>query len=87
MAESTSHYRDKEREAGQSYLTKGIVSISYISRDNLSWNKPCNKDNYELIVTSNDKRKIYEIEALDLMDTLRRKRLDQLAERIVREFS
>ena len=58
MAESTSHHRDKEREDGQSYLTNKIVSISNISRDNLSWNKKYYKDNYELTVTSDDKRKI-----------------------------
>jgi hypothetical protein len=38
MAEGTSHNRDKEREAGQSYLTNRIISISNISRDDLSWN-------------------------------------------------
>jgi hypothetical protein len=86
MAESTGHNRDKEREAGQSYLTNRIVSIANISRDSLSWNRPWDKDGYELTVTSGGKQKIYEIEALDLIDTLRREQLNQLAELIVREF-
>jgi hypothetical protein len=38
MAEGTIHNRDKEREAEQGYLINRIISISNISRDDLSWN-------------------------------------------------
>jgi hypothetical protein len=87
MAERMSHNRAKEREAGKSYLTNRIISISNIAGDSLSWNEPYNKDGYELKVTSGGKWEIYEIEAMDLIDTQRREEPDRLAELIVREFS
>jgi hypothetical protein len=87
MAESTSHNRAEERGAGQNYLANRIISISNISRDDLAWNEPCDRDGYELTVISGGNQIIFDIEALDLLDTLRREQLDQLAECIVREFS
>jgi hypothetical protein len=86
MSESLSHDRTKEREAGKSYLIDRIVSISNIAREDLSWNQPRNKDGYELTVTRGGTKTIYEIEAIDLIDTQRREELDRFAGRIVREF-
>jgi hypothetical protein len=87
MTESQGHDRAKERAAGKSYLRDRIVSISNITREDLSWNKPIDKDGYELKVTSGDQWGIYEIEAMDLIDIQRREKLDRLAELIVRDFS
>jgi hypothetical protein len=82
MADNTEAY-----EAGKNYLTEKIVSISNISRDNLSWNQPPDQDGYELIITSGGKPHVYVIPGLDLIDTQRRGQLDDLAECIVRDFS
>jgi len=82
MADNT-----EEREAGKTYLTNKIASISNLSGDNLSWNHPLNKDGYELIVTSGGKQVIYEVSAMDLIDPKRRRQLDEYANDIAREFS
>jgi len=87
MAENMTHNRAKEREAGQNYLTNRIISISNISRDDLSWNEPHDKDGYELTITGGGQPIMCKIEAMDLMDPLRRKQLDRFAECIVRELS
>lgn len=76
----------EKHEAGKRYLTDKIVSLPNISKEDLSWNQT-NTDGYELIVTKGDKRIIYEVDAMDLIDFQRRWQLDGYANDIAREFS